>query len=122
MLTIEKANELAADWFQAWNNHDINRIMNHYSDDGQFTSPFVVKVMGIQSGTIRGKQNLRDYFATALKKYPDLCFKNLKVIPGLGSIVLCYESINHLDAAETMILNDDNGKITSVLCHYAPRL
>jgi hypothetical protein len=121
MLTIEKANELATDWFEAWNSHDINRIMNHYSDDVQFTSPFVVKVMGVPSGTIRGKENLRDYFATALQKYPDLCFNNLKVTPGLGSMVLCYESINHLDAAETMILGDDNETICSVLCHYAPR-
>jgi hypothetical protein len=87
----------------------------------QFTSPFVVKVMGIQSGTIQGKQNLQDYFATALQKYPDLRFNNLNVIPGLGSMVLCYESINQLVAAETMILDGDNGKISSVLCHYAPR-
>lgn len=112
--------KLGNEWFSAWNDHDVDKILEHYAEDVEFTSPFVSKVMKVGSGTIKGKQKLREYFSVALTKYTDLRFQNLKVLPGQDSFVLCYESINDLDAAETMILNK-SGKVCKVFAHYTPK-
>ena len=33
MLTAAEANELAQHWIEAWNDHDLERIIAHSSDD-----------------------------------------------------------------------------------------
>ena len=35
--------EIALDWIDAWNKKDIDRIMDHYSDDVLFFAPTVIK-------------------------------------------------------------------------------
>lgn len=70
MISQEKAEEIAREWIGAWNAHDLERIMEHYSEKVVFTSPFVVKLLGDPSGTVRGKKRLRTYFAKGLAAYP----------------------------------------------------
>ena len=36
----EQAQRLAEEWYGAWNDHDLERILSHYSDDVVFVSPF----------------------------------------------------------------------------------
>ena len=74
--------------------------------------------MGNPDGTLAGVAALRDYFARALAAYPDLHFALLEVLPGAGSVVLLYRSVNGLLAAEMMEL-DDSGRVTRVRAHYA---
>ena len=59
---------------QEWNAHDLVRILAHYADDVELTSPFVVKLTGRSKGVVRGKTALRDYFARGLEAYPALRF------------------------------------------------
>jgi ketosteroid isomerase-like protein len=84
MSTPEKAAQLASDWLEAWNAHDLDRILAHYSETVEFE------------------------------------FRLHKILAGVRSVTVCYESVNDLMAAEVMEL-DDAGAITRVLCHYAPR-
>ena len=35
----EQAQQLAEEWYAAWNSHDLERILSHYSDDVVFVSP-----------------------------------------------------------------------------------
>jgi hypothetical protein len=117
MVTQEKA-QLAREWIDAWNQHDLERILSHYSEDIEFTSPFVVKLFNDPSGTIRGKETLRAYFEKGLKAYPDLHFELLQVLTGIGSLTLYYRSVNNLLAAEVMFL-DPRGLIERVAAHYS---
>lgn len=117
MVSFEKSMHVAREWIESWNTHDFDSIISHYSDDVEFTSPFVVKLMGEQSGTIYGKDCLREYFEKGLSAYPDLKFKLLRVLSGVNSITLYYRSVNEMLAAEVMILNKD-GKISKVIAHY----
>jgi ketosteroid isomerase-like protein len=34
--------EIINDWLDAWNSHDLDRIMQHYADDIEFTAQTVV--------------------------------------------------------------------------------
>jgi ketosteroid isomerase-like protein len=78
MLTKEQAHQLAAQWIQAWNSHDLNEILAHYAEDVVLVSSIVVKLLNDPLGTVRGKAALRKYFKKGLDVYP-----NLNQLPGM---------------------------------------
>ena len=108
----------AQEWLTAWNAHDLERILAHYADDVELSSPFVAKLTGRTEGVLRGKAALRDYFARGLQAYPALRFEFIRLYPGVRSCVLEYRSVNGLHAAELMEF-DEQGKVRRVLAHYA---
>ncbi|MBC8011981.1 MAG: nuclear transport factor 2 family protein [Burkholderiales bacterium] len=107
----------AREWLAAWNAHDLDEIVAHYADAVEFRSPFVAKLLGRADGTIRGRAELRDYFARGLAAYPALKFEFIRLYTGVNSCVLEYRSVNNLRAAETMEF-DATGKISRVVAHY----
>ncbi len=117
MISQEKANQVAHEWIEAWNAHDLDAITGHYAAEVVFTSPFVVKLLGDPSGTVRGKERLRSYFAKGLAAYPDLKFELLGVLTGMESLVVYYRSVKSMLAAEVMFF-DKQGKIERVMAHY----
>ena len=108
----------AQEWLEAWNAHDLQRILAHYADDVELTSPFVEKLMGQREGSVHGKTALRDYFARGLRAYPALHFEFIRLYSGVRSCVLEYRSINDLLTAELMEFNEQ-GKVRRVLAHYS---
>lgn len=113
------ADVFAREWITAWNAHDVDRILEHYDEHVEFTSPFVSSVCGVPDGTLRGKEALRGYFEAALSRYDDLHFRDLSVFVGATSITVVYLSrVAGTDrrAAETMVL--EGGRAVRVLCHY----
>lgn len=117
MITQAHADQLAASWLHAWNKHDIKRIMAHYADGIEFSSPFVKVLLNQSDGKINGKPALESYFLRGLAKYPALKFQLLHVLPGMASFVLIYNSVNNLLAAEMMEIDAD-GLVSRVLAHY----
>lgn len=107
----------AREWLAAWNAHDLERILAHYAEAVEFSSPFIVKLTGHPAGMLRGKAALRDYFSRSLTAYPALKFEFIRLYPGVRSCVLEYRSVNNLRAAETMEF-DAAGKVCRVQAHY----
>jgi len=107
MLTAEKASGFAEEWIEAWNNHDLSRIVAHYSDDIIFSSPFVVSVGGAATGDLCGREALEIYFEAALSKFPAPRFELRTVFCGTDALTVVYTSVNDLLAAETMVLSND---------------
>ncbi|MCP5159458.1 MAG: nuclear transport factor 2 family protein [Gammaproteobacteria bacterium] len=110
--------EFAMNWIEAWNSHDLDRILSHYTDDFAITTPMIKLAMGIDQGTLRGKENIRQYWATALQKIPDLHFELMDVTQSVDSIALYYTSVMGKRAIEVMFL-DDKGKVNRVIAHYS---
>jgi hypothetical protein len=117
-MTEAEAQEFALQWITAWNSHDLDRILSHYADDVEVTSPLAETVLGPGKVTVRGKNALRAYWATALSKYPDLRFRLYRAYAGPRSVVLHYQSVQALVSAECMEFDDD-GRVRRVLAHYA---
>jgi hypothetical protein len=117
MLSQQDAQRFAEEWTAAWNAHDLDRIVAHYSEDVEFTSPFIVKILNEPSGTLRGRESLRSYFGRALAVYPELHFELRRVCTSVASVVLEYTSVNGLQAAEVMMLTE-GGKVERVWAHY----
>jgi ketosteroid isomerase-like protein len=113
----EQARRLAEEWYAAWNAHDLERILAHYSDDVVFVSPFAVEIAGRADGRLEGIEALRAYFAAGLERFPDLEFEPIALMVGLDSLVLHYRSVQNLLAAELMHVGED-GLVTEVIAHY----
>ena len=108
------------DWIESWNSHDLDRIMEHYSDDVVLTSPVAARILNDPDGAVRGKPALRAYFAKGLAFYPDLKFHLLDTLSGLHSVVLYYENQNGNRTAEFMEVGED-GKVARVVANYSGR-
>jgi len=117
-MTSEQARRFAEEWVDAWNRHDLDVILEHYSEDVVFSSPFAARLVPGGDGTVRGRSALRDYFKAGLAAYPYLRFTLRHVAVGVDSVTLIYDSVKGLLAAETMILNE-RLKVTRALAHYA---
>ncbi|KAJ3285208.1 hypothetical protein HDU79_007488 [Rhizoclosmatium sp. JEL0117] len=87
--------DFARHWVDAWNSHDLDKILNHYSEDIEFTSLLVVKVVNDPTGIVRGKKALRQYWAKGLALNPNLHFEIISVCHGVGgSLSIVYKSVS----------------------------
>jgi hypothetical protein len=69
-LTPDLAQHFAQEWIAAWNSHDLEEILSHYTDDFEMSSPLIVQLMGEASGTLRWKPAVRVYWSKALARCP----------------------------------------------------
>ena len=110
------AQAFAQDWINAWNSHDLERILSHYDEDVVLISPVALNLRS--DGCVRGKQALRAYFERGLKAYPDLRFDFLEVLWGMETVVLVYiNNVRGGKAAEVMQFNP-SGKVVHVWANY----
>ncbi|MEP1354456.1 MAG: nuclear transport factor 2 family protein [Tateyamaria sp.] len=102
-------------WEAAWNSHDLDRILAHYSSDVTFRSHKAVRLTG--SGELHGKDALRAYWAKALAEQPDLSFVVVDVLHGHGMLVITYRNHRDVLAAETLRFGPDGLVVEASACH-----
>lgn len=112
------AHKFAKEWIAAWNSHDLDRIMSHYADDFEISTPMIKMALGIDTGMIKGMTAIRDYWQKALDKMPDLKFELKEITMGVDSMVLYYKSVMNKHTIEVLYWNTD-GKIEKVVAHYS---
>ncbi len=90
---MSKAQQFAKIWIEAWNSHDMNAILSHYSEDIEITTPMIKMALGEGDGSLKGKEAVADYWRRALDKMPDLHFELYDVTEGVDSVALYYKSV-----------------------------
>ena len=118
MLTEDKVRKLSTYWIEAWNSHDLDEIMSHYGEAVVLVSPIAAKILNEPSGTVKGKNALREYFKKGLEVYPNLKFDLIDVMWGLSSVVLYYVNQKGTKSGEFMEI-DSTGKIIRVVANYS---
>ena len=117
ILNKETAHEIASEWISAWNAHDLDRVLSHYTDDFEITSPFIPNMAGEPSGTLRGKSTIRAYWNHALEKIPDLHFTLFGVYWSMDSVAIHYDAVMGKKGVEVLFFNED-GKVVKAVAHY----
>jgi hypothetical protein len=117
-MTKDEARNLANHWAAAWNSHDLDRIMAHYDEAVELTSPVAAQLLGTTDGKVAGKANLQAYFQRGLEAYPELHFQLEDVLWGLNSVVLYYKNQKGTRTAEFMELSE-SGKVARVVANYS---
>ena len=117
MIAEADAWQIAESWIAAWNAHDLDAILNHYTDDIVVTSPLVVRRLGRPDGTIRGKAALREYFAIGLRNAPTLHFSLQHVLAGVDGLTILYRRESGALAADVVTLGE-NSKVRRARSYY----
>lgn len=116
MLNREFADRFASEWIAAWNAHDVERVLAHYTEDFEMSSPYIVSIGGEPSGTLRGRQAVGDYWRLALARMPDLRFELVATLLGAHSLTLYYRGARGM-AAEVFFYAAD-GRVEKACAHY----
>ncbi|MGH9766697.1 MAG: YybH family protein [Blastocatellia bacterium] len=118
MIDRQWAKQFAEEWIAAWNSHDLERILLHYTDDIEMSSPFIVQFTNEPSGTLKGKDAVTPYWRAGLARTPPLKFELADVLIGAGSITICYVNQAGVRAAEVLFFNEQ-GKAFRGSAHYS---
>jgi ketosteroid isomerase-like protein len=107
----------AAEWIAAWNSHDLNRILEHYEDDFEMSSPIIGALAGEPSGKLRGKAAVAAYWTKALRNAPDLRFELVTALAGVDSVTVYYKG--HRGLCAEVLHFSPGGKVRAAFAHYS---
>ena len=111
------ARDFATEWIAAWNSHDLDRVLSHYANDFEMSSPYIVVLAGEPSGMLVGKPTVEAYWRKALDAYPDLHFTLVSILAGVNSVTLYYKGARDRLAAEVLHF-DAEQKVSRAFAHY----
>jgi len=86
-----EAQAFARQWVKDWNAHDVDALLEHFTDDVVFTSPVAIRIFG-GDGVLRGKEALRKYWSEGVRLIPDLHFEVLALYVGVNTLVINYRN------------------------------
>ena len=118
MMEQHQAQAFTEQWINAWNSHDLDKILSHYTDDFIMESPLALNRLPQTGGVVKGKEAVRAYWKMGLELIPNLRFELREVLVGVNSITMYY--INHAtgkNTAEVLFINDE-GKAYRGFAHY----
>jgi len=118
MLDANWAKEFARDWLDSWNTHDLDRILSHYSDDFEMSSPLIVQRLKNPHGTLKGKKAARAYWEPSLSASPPLEFELIDLLVGIDSITLYYRNVGRRVVAETLLF-DASGRVSRGISQWS---
>jgi ketosteroid isomerase-like protein len=116
MMSREFGEEFARAWIEAWNSHDLDRILSHYAEDFTMSSPYIAQIVGVASNNLTGKTAVRAYWAAALEKMPDLKFELVQTLIGVDSVIIYYRGVRGM-AAEIFFFGQDH-LVHRATAHY----
>jgi hypothetical protein len=114
-MTPTEAIKFAEKHVATWNAHELESILDMYSEDAELRSPLALTLMG--DGVVRGRDALRGYFEQGLKKYPDLRFELVDTFLCQSSVTLLFKGAGGKLVCEVLFVNEA-GKVERVYAHY----
>jgi ketosteroid isomerase-like protein len=109
--------EIITDWIDAWNTHDIDRIMGHYADEVEFTAQTVVTRWNKADGKLKGKEELQQHFSKGLTLAPGIHFTVEEILYAPSGYAVLYRRENGNRVLDAVELNEA-GLATKVTAYY----
>jgi ketosteroid isomerase-like protein len=119
-MNREEVEIFARQWADAWNNRDVEKVLEHFHEDVIFTSPTALAVVG--RPTVNGKAALRAYWVKALNRIETIRFSIERLVwdPQRGELAIIYMSeINGKSkkVSENLIFNQNGLVVTAEVFH-----
>lgn len=100
--------KLCAELVEDWNGGDIERILSHYSEECVLVSPLVRDKLGIASGSLCGRENLRIWWSSGLEKPEPYRMEFVDVMDGVDSFLMIQRLTSmEKTGASRFVLNED---------------
>lgn len=119
-MTKEKPLESVERWIAAWNSHDLDAILSHYSTNVTFEAQTVTTRWSKPDGRLYGIEELRRHFALGLELAPELSFtlEQIFMAPSGYSVLYTRENGNRVIDCVTL---DAEGRADKVTAYYATK-
>lgn len=96
---VEQLSERVTRWKATWESRDASAVAAMYRPDGTHDSSFVPRLFPEADGTeLRGTEQIRTYFARALKRFTELRFELLSVTESSSRAAIEYLRHSNIDA------------------------
>lgn len=118
-MSINKT--IAQAWFEAFNSHDLERLLQLYHEHAEHYSPKLKIRQPETNGLIKGKAALRTWWQDAFKRLPTLRYQVLNLIVDDNRVFMEY--IRHVDGEEDLhvgeVLEISDGKIKASRVYHS---
>lgn len=119
-MNQEFADHFAREWIEAWNAHDLERILSHYNDEFRMSSPRIIDLGFSDTGTLQGKEAMREYWGPSLVEGSNVRFELINTYVGANSVTIHYRSISNDRLATEVFIFDEHGEVIEAFAHYLP--
>jgi len=110
-MSPEKNLSIARAWFEAFNSHDLDKLLSFYDEDAQHFSPKLKIKKPETNGYINGKEALRQWWNEAFENLPTLQYKVTSLTSNPDRVFMEYTRIvngeNDLLVAEVLEIKDN---------------
>jgi hypothetical protein len=106
MIDRPQALAVAQEWLDAWNAHDPQRVVAHFTDDVVVRSPVAEQLRPGSYGELRGKDTVLSYYRDGLAASSDLRFSLVEVCTGVEDITIVYRNQRDILVTEALTLNE----------------
>lgn len=112
-MTPEQNKKIAFNWFEAFNEHDLEKLLSLYSDTAEHFSPKLKIRKPETNGLIKGKKALREWWQDAFDRLPTLKYEVIKLTADEDQVFMEY--MRHIKNEEDLrvgeVLQIKNGLI-----------
>jgi ketosteroid isomerase-like protein len=91
-------------WFAAFNQHDLEKLLALYADDAQHYSPKLKLRQPETNGLITGKDALRSWWQDSFERLPSLRYEPTRFIADDERIFVEYT--RHVDGEDSMVVGE----------------
>lgn len=114
-MKIKENTEITFKWFEAFNEHNIEKLLSLYHEEAQHYSPKLKIRYAESNGVIEGHDALRDWWTDAFKRLPDLHYEIISLTVNKDFVQMVYKRTvsKEKDMEVNEVLNIKDGLIVS---------
>lgn len=95
---------IASTWFEAFNEHNLEKLLSLYDDKAQHYSPKLKIRQPETKGLIKGKDALRTWWQDAFDRLPSLQYEVIRLTADEEQVFMEY--IRHVDGEEALAVGE----------------
>ncbi|HEU5290909.1 MAG TPA: nuclear transport factor 2 family protein [Cyclobacteriaceae bacterium] len=114
-MKTEELSQIAHKWFDAFNGHNLEKLLSLYEDHAEHYSPKLKVRQPETNGLIKGKAALRAWWQDAFDRLPSLQYEVLRLTPHDDRVFMEYirHVVNEEDIYVGEMLEVRNGLIVA---------
>jgi hypothetical protein len=110
-MSPEKNLSIAHLWFEAFNNHNLEKLLSLYDEESQHFSPKLKIRHPETKGFVTGKEALRNWWKDSFERFPTLSYKVTSLTSNSDRVFMEYvrsvENEEDLLVAEILEIKDE---------------
>ncbi len=90
-MIIETNFKITKNWIEAFNEHDIEKLLSLYHEDADHYSPKLKVLQPETKGVIKGKEAMRKWWGDSFKRFPELNYELVSLTVNNEYVMMIYK-------------------------------